>query len=230
MRLTPSMSIVNRWSPGPGRSGGATGRRARRMGVPAAPAESGHEKRCYQDKTYQPSSHGSTVGHRRRPGQRFRPSPKAWHARRVLRMVLGAARPRARARGRRPAPRVHRDAREPGPARSGGRRRAAGPRGTRGRRIRTAATPVPPGRLAIPQTAAEALSAKVIAGDQEATQLYFRFLGTGGSKYPVELLKDAGVDMTTDEPLSLTMAKMNRVMDEIEGLLGNSTVKGSGAN
>ena len=57
-----------------------------------------------------------------------------------------------------------------------------------------------------------------------------RFLGSGGSKYPIELLKDAGVDMTTDEPLNLTLEKMNRVMDEIEGLLGNSTVNGSGVN
>ena len=82
-------------------------------------------------------------------------------------------------------------------------------------------------QYATSQTAAEALSARVIAGDQEATRRYLRFLGTGGSKYPVDLLKDAGVDMTTDEPLNLTMAKMNLVMDEIEGLLGNSTVNGS---
>jgi hypothetical protein len=38
------------------------------------------------------------------------------------------------------------------------------------------------------------------------------------------------VDMTTDDPLNMTVAKMNRVMDEIEGLLGNSTVNGSGVN
>jgi oligoendopeptidase F len=68
-------------------------------------------------------------------------------------------------------------------------------------------------------TAAEALSARVLAGDTEATKRYLKFLGTGGSKYPIELLKDAGVDMTTDEPLEQTVAKMNRVMDEIEGLL-----------
>jgi oligoendopeptidase F len=68
-------------------------------------------------------------------------------------------------------------------------------------------------------TAAEALSARVLAGDQEATKRYLQFLGTGGSKYPIELLKDAGVDMTTDEPLQQTIAKMNRVMDEIEALL-----------
>jgi oligoendopeptidase F len=68
-------------------------------------------------------------------------------------------------------------------------------------------------------TAAEALAAKVLAGDAQATKAYLTFLGAGGSKYPVDLLKDAGVDMTTDEPLTLTMRKMNRVMDEMETIL-----------
>jgi oligoendopeptidase F len=69
-------------------------------------------------------------------------------------------------------------------------------------------------------TAAEALSAKVLAGDQAATQRYLTFLAAGGSKYPIDLLKDAGVDMTTDEPLDLTIKRMNEVMDEMEKLLG----------
>jgi oligoendopeptidase F len=68
-------------------------------------------------------------------------------------------------------------------------------------------------------TAAEALSARVLGGDREATKRYLKFLSTGGSKYPIELLKDAGVDMTTDEPLEQTLQKMGRVMDEIEALL-----------
>jgi oligoendopeptidase F len=68
-------------------------------------------------------------------------------------------------------------------------------------------------------TAAEALSAKVMAGDQAATKRYLAFLGAGGSNYPVELLKNAGVDMTTDEPLDLTIKKMNAVMDEMDRLL-----------
>jgi oligoendopeptidase F len=68
-------------------------------------------------------------------------------------------------------------------------------------------------------TAAEALSEKVLAGDEEARRRYLTFLGSGTSKYPIELLKDAGVDMTTDEPLDSTMRKMNRVMDEIEAVL-----------
>src|SRR5688500_11772534 len=68
-------------------------------------------------------------------------------------------------------------------------------------------------------TAAEALSAKVLSGDKEATKRYLTFLSAGGSDYPVELLKKAGVDMTTDEPLDLTIRKMNAVMDEMEKLL-----------
>jgi oligoendopeptidase F len=68
-------------------------------------------------------------------------------------------------------------------------------------------------------TAAEALSAKVLAGDQSATKRYLTFLSAGGSKYPIDLLKEAGVDMTTDEPLDLAVRRMNVVMDEMEKLL-----------
>jgi oligoendopeptidase F len=68
-------------------------------------------------------------------------------------------------------------------------------------------------------TASAALAEKVKAGDPNAIERYLAFLGAGGSKYPIELLKDAGVDMTTDEPLQLTMKEMNRVMDEMEKLL-----------
>jgi oligoendopeptidase F len=67
--------------------------------------------------------------------------------------------------------------------------------------------------------AAEALSAKVLAGDMATRDRYLTFLGRGGSAYPIDLLRDAGVDMTTDEPLTLTMARMNAVMDQIERLI-----------
>jgi oligoendopeptidase F len=68
-------------------------------------------------------------------------------------------------------------------------------------------------------TASLALAEKVSAGDAAARKRYLTFLGSGGSDYPIELLKQAGVDMTTDEPLDLTIRKMNRVMDEMEKLL-----------
>jgi oligoendopeptidase F len=68
-------------------------------------------------------------------------------------------------------------------------------------------------------TASAALSEKVLAGDKAETDRYLSFLSAGGSDYPIELLKRAGVDMSTDEPLDLTIRKMNRVMDEMEKIL-----------
>ncbi len=74
-------------------------------------------------------------------------------------------------------------------------------------------------------TASSALSEKVLSGDPGATKRYLTFISSGRSKYPIDLLKDAGVDMTTDEPLELTVKKMNRVMDEMEKLLDHQAGK-----
>ena len=67
--------------------------------------------------------------------------------------------------------------------------------------------------------ASAALSEKVLSGEAKSVERYLKFISAGGSKYPVDLLKDAGVDMTTDEPLELTVRKMNRIMDEMEKIL-----------
>lgn len=68
-------------------------------------------------------------------------------------------------------------------------------------------------------TASTALAEKVMSGDKPATDRYLKFLSSGGSQYPIELLKTAGVDMTTSAPFDLTMKKMNRVIDEMEKIL-----------
>ena len=68
-------------------------------------------------------------------------------------------------------------------------------------------------------TASIALAEKVMSGDTIALHRYIDFLSAGGSDYPIELLKKAGVDMTTAEPLENTIASMNKVMDEIEKIL-----------
>ncbi len=68
-------------------------------------------------------------------------------------------------------------------------------------------------------TASAALSELILAGDKAATKRYLELLSSGGSDYPVNLLKKAGVDMTTSDPFELTMKKMNRVMDEMEQIL-----------
>lgn len=74
-------------------------------------------------------------------------------------------------------------------------------------------------------TASAALSERTLAGDAESTKKFIRFLSSGGSDYPIELLKKAGVDMTTSEPFDLTMKKMNRVMDEMERILDGMNKK-----
>ena len=48
---------------------------------------------------------------------------------------------------------------------------------------------------------------------------YLELLSAGGSKYPIELLREAGVDMTTSGPFRAAIREMNKVMDEMERLL-----------
>jgi oligoendopeptidase F len=50
----------------------------------------------------------------------------------------------------------------------------------------------------------------------QGRESYLQLLKAGSSKYPVDLLKDAGVDMTTSQPFEAAMREMNRIMDEIE--------------
>jgi oligoendopeptidase F len=68
-------------------------------------------------------------------------------------------------------------------------------------------------------TAATALAEEVFSGTGGAVQRYLDFISAGGSDYPVEILKKAGVDMTTSGPFEKTILTMNRTMDEIEAIL-----------
>lgn len=67
--------------------------------------------------------------------------------------------------------------------------------------------------------AATALARRILDGDQDALARYLNFLTRGSSRPPVELLLDAGVDMTSPEPIHATIAEMNDVMDQIEQIL-----------
>ena len=53
---------------------------------------------------------------------------------------------------------------------------------------------------------------------QQHRDAYLKLLSSGSSKYPIDLLKDAGVDMTTSQPFDAAMREMNRIMDEMERL------------
>jgi oligoendopeptidase F len=68
-------------------------------------------------------------------------------------------------------------------------------------------------------TASISLAEKVLNKEPGALEKYITFLSAGGSDYPIELLKKAGVDMTSTDPFDKTIEAMNKVMDEIEKIL-----------
>lgn len=69
-------------------------------------------------------------------------------------------------------------------------------------------------------SAATAISKKILEEGQPAAENYIKFLKSGGCDYPVELLKLAGVDMSTTEPIEAAMATFEGLLDELERLIG----------
>ncbi|HVP38284.1 MAG TPA: oligoendopeptidase F [Candidatus Saccharimonadales bacterium] len=66
--------------------------------------------------------------------------------------------------------------------------------------------------------ASMALSQKVLQEGQPAVDRYLGFLKAGSSDYPIEILKHAGVDMSTPAPIEATVAQFSRLLDELEKL------------
>jgi oligoendopeptidase F len=66
---------------------------------------------------------------------------------------------------------------------------------------------------------ARAIREEAKQGVTKARDAYLAMLKAGGSKYPVELLRDAGVDVLTSAPFDAAMKEMNATMDEIEAIL-----------
>lgn len=68
-------------------------------------------------------------------------------------------------------------------------------------------------------SAATAISGKILKEGRPAADRYIEFLKTGESDYPIELLKIAGVDMSTPEPVEKAMDTFNSLLDEFEKLI-----------
>ena len=68
-------------------------------------------------------------------------------------------------------------------------------------------------------SAATAISEKILKEGRPAADRYIDFLKTGESDYPIELLKIAGVDMSTPEPVEKAMDTFNSLLDEFEKLI-----------
>jgi oligoendopeptidase F len=67
--------------------------------------------------------------------------------------------------------------------------------------------------------AAQTLARKILTEGKTAAENYLGFLKAGSSKYSIEILKDAGVDMSTDEPVLAVTRQMQTILNEMENLL-----------
>lgn len=67
--------------------------------------------------------------------------------------------------------------------------------------------------------ASQMLSQKIMAGDKKALAAYKEFIKVGSSDYPVNILKKAGVDMTTTEPFEYTIKTLADLVNQYEKLL-----------
>ena len=67
--------------------------------------------------------------------------------------------------------------------------------------------------------AAFALVGNIKSEGKPAIDRYLTFLSSGSSKYPIDILKDAGVDMTQEEALLALINTANSYLDELETLI-----------
>jgi len=58
----------------------------------------------------------------------------------------------------------------------------------------------------------------VLKGEPGARERYLTLLSAGGSDYPYEIVKRAGVDLARPAPYRAVIARMERIMDEIEAI------------
>jgi oligoendopeptidase F len=65
-------------------------------------------------------------------------------------------------------------------------------------------------------SAAITLAKKVLSGEPGAVDRYYGFLKSGGSKYPIDALKDAGIDMTSPEPVNTALNEFSSLLTQLE--------------
>lgn len=68
-------------------------------------------------------------------------------------------------------------------------------------------------------SAAIALSRMVLNGGSKERNRYLNFLKSGSSKYPLDLLRDAGVDLEKPEPVNAAMDRFRELVDDLEAVL-----------
>lgn len=66
---------------------------------------------------------------------------------------------------------------------------------------------------------AHALAENILSGNPGTVEKYLGFLSAGGSQYPLDVLKQAGVDHTSPEPVETTFGVLARMVDRLENLV-----------
>ncbi|MBK9625295.1 MAG: oligoendopeptidase F [Rhodocyclaceae bacterium] len=67
-------------------------------------------------------------------------------------------------------------------------------------------------------SAGSMFAAEILKGTPGARERYLNVLRAGGSRYPYELVKQAGVDLASPAPYQALVARMNKIMDQIEAI------------
>jgi oligoendopeptidase F len=68
-------------------------------------------------------------------------------------------------------------------------------------------------------SASLALAERVCSGGEAERNDYFAFLKSGGSRYPIDALRVAGVDMESPEPVVAACRRFAEIVDELEKIL-----------
>ncbi len=71
---------------------------------------------------------------------------------------------------------------------------------------------------------AHALAEQVLAGDRDAAERYLGFISAGSSRYSLEVLREAGVDLASREPVDRAFAVMEGYVERLERLLTSPAV------
>lgn len=79
-------------------------------------------------------------------------------------------------------------------------------------------------------SAAMALAEKVLTEGEPARQRYLQFLAAGSSKDPLDLVREAGVDMETPAPIEAALGQFSSLVDELEELLKQKPVARAGGS
>ena len=67
-------------------------------------------------------------------------------------------------------------------------------------------------------SSALSIASRILKGDTNTRDNYLKFLSSGGSDYPLNILKKVGVDMTTSKPIEEALSMFKEKLEELKDL------------